>query len=282
MRDSEWLRTIREMPEKIRGCRKHGTGDQIMDRTDGLLRAMLDMGEAMVGSGAEIYRAEDTLRRLAGAYGAEDCEVFIITSSIVISLRMKGEPPKTQTRRIRRSVDNNFTKLEDLNELSRDVSRESIPVEELLKKIDETAGKTARRRKLLAGDVIAAAAFAVFFRGSVQDGIAAGMMGIVIWLMQVYLAPICMNPVVFEFIGSFLSGFLICLVCRICPFLHMDQIMIGDIMLLIPGIPFTNSIRDILLGDTLSGIVRFVEALLLAIVLTLGFLAAIFLAGRAF
>lgn len=36
---------------------------------------------------------------------------------------------------------------------------------------------------------------------------------------------------------------------------HMDKIMIGDIMLLIPGLMSTNAIRDVLIGDTLSGII---------------------------
>ena len=61
------------------------------------------------------------------------------------------------------------------------------------------------------------------------------------------------------------------------PVLHMDKIMIGDIMLLIPGLMFTNAIRDVLLGDTISASMRLVEALLLAAALALGFFAAIWL-----
>ena len=49
----------------------------------------------------------------------------------------------------------------------------------------------------------------------------------------------------------------------------MDKIMIGDIMLLIPGLMSTNAIRDVLIGDTLSGIIRLIAALLLAAALAL-------------
>ena len=69
---------------------KQGALKDAERETDGLIRALLDMGEALIGSGAEIYRAEDTLRRIAKAYGATDCEVFIITSSIVITLEQAG------------------------------------------------------------------------------------------------------------------------------------------------------------------------------------------------
>lgn len=89
-----------------------------------------------------------------------------------------------------------------------------------------------------------------------------------------------MNEVTFQFAASFLTGCAICGFTLLCPFLHMDKIMIGDIMLLIPGLMSTNAIRDVLIGDTLSGIIRLIAALLLAAALALGFMGAIILLGR--
>ena len=51
-----------------------------------LLHALLDLGETMLISGAEINRVEDTLIRLGMAYGARKMNVFVITSSIVITM----------------------------------------------------------------------------------------------------------------------------------------------------------------------------------------------------
>lgn len=81
-----------------------------------------------------------------------------------------------------------------------------------------------------------------------------------------------MNEVTFQFAASFLTGCAICGFTLLCPFLHMDKIMIGDIMLLIPGLMSTNAIRDVLIGDTISGIIRLIAALLLAAALALGFM----------
>ena len=55
---------------------------------------------------------------------------------------------------------------------------------------------------------------------------------------------------------------------------HADLISIGNIMLLIPGIAFTNSLRDMFSGDTITGLIRCMEALLLALVVGLGFTVA--------
>ena len=59
---------------------------------------------------------------------------------------------------------------------------------------------------------------------------------------------------------------------------HLDKIMIGNIMLVIPGIQLTNSLRDMINGDTISGLLNMSEALLKAVSVAMGF-AVIFLAG---
>lgn len=48
-------------------------------------------------------------------------------------------------------------------------------------------------------------------------------------------------------------------------------------MLLIPGIALTNSIRDMFCGDTITGLIRFMESVLLALVIALGFTFANFM-----
>jgi uncharacterized membrane protein YjjP (DUF1212 family) len=57
--------------------------------------------------------------------------------------------------------------------------------------------------------------------------------------------------------------------------------MIGDIMLLIPGIALTNSIRNLIVGDTVSGLTRFTQSLVLAGALAGGFMLSIALLGGA-
>ena len=52
------------------------------------------------------------------------------------------------------------------------------------------------------------------------------------------------------------------------------MVCIGCIMLFIPGVAFTNSIRDLFVGDTITGLSRFVEAVVLAMTIALGFTLA--------
>ena len=119
---------------------------------------------------------------------------------------------------------------------------------------------------------------ATFVEGE-WDGLLAGGIAVLICWMERYLSPFCMNGVEFQFIASFLSGVSTLLLCRFGMQFHADKVLIGSIMLLIPGIMLTNSIRDILLGDIISGSLRLVEAILMAATLALGMMAAIWLMG---
>ena len=246
-----------------------------------LLGVLIKMGEALQNSGAEVFRVEDTLNRIAAAYGAEEVNVFVITSSIVVTLTMPQMPPQTQTRRLRKASGNDLLELEQLNALSRRICAAPPPVETFQQQLNEILAQPGEPKLHLAGSVLAAASFAVFFGGSLWDGLLAGGIALLICGMERYLSPFCMNGVEFQFIASFLSGAATLLCCRAWPLLHADMVLIGVIMLLVPGIPLTNSIRDILLGDIISGSLRLVEAILLAAMLALGMMAAIWLMGGA-
>ena len=244
------------------------------------LCVLIKMGEALQNSGAEVFRVEDTLNRIAAAYGAEEVDIFVITSSIVVTLTMPDLPPQTQTRRLRRGT-RRLAGLGTALCLSRRICAEKPPVEEFQQQLSTILAQPGEPRLHLAGSVLGAASFAVFFGGSLWDGVLAGGVAVFICWMERWLAPFCLNRVAFQFIASFLSGMAALLCCRVCPLLHADMVLIGVIMLLVPGIPFTNAIRDILLGDIISGSLRLVEAVLLAAMLALGMMAAIWLMGGA-
>ena len=119
----------------------------------------------------------------------------------------------------------------------------------------------------------------MFFGGSIWDGLSAAAFGLAICWLQRHFSGACPNRLVFNLLAAMAVGVSITLWAALLPMLHMDQIMIGDIMLLIPGVPLTNSVRDMLVGHTISGLLRLAESLLLAGSLAMGFGSAIYLFG---
>ncbi|MEE8807811.1 MAG: threonine/serine exporter family protein [Lactimicrobium sp.] len=245
-----------------------------------LLQALLDIGELMLDSGGEVKRVEDTIARMGMASGAARMNVFVITSSIVVTMEDSDGHVYTQTKRVLTSASNHFRRLEQLNQLSRAFCRKPCSCAQLHQKIEAIRNQKENVFWMYFGSMLGAMAFAIFFGGTFADGIASGLMGLLVAFLVQFLDPICPNAVSFNLLTSFLTGFCVCLTARLAPSLHADMIMIGDIMLLIPGIPMTNSIRDILVGDTISGTLRLTESMVRAAVIAAGFMTAIMAAGR--
>jgi len=245
-----------------------------------LISCMLDMGEEMLKSGAEISRVEDTLVRIGTSYGAKMVSVFGLSSNILITVEFDDGTELTRTRRITKPMQNDFKKLEALNGLSRRFcADENMDVSKLEEEFKAITQITPSNIITYLGNALAAGAFALFFGGNVYDAIVSAVFGIFIGFMQRILTPLCKNNLTFTIIASFISGLGISLVSNPFSALHADKIMIGDIMLLVPGIAITNSVRDIFVGDTITGTMRFVESILSAGALAVGFMLAIFVAG---
>ena len=95
-----------------------------LDTPDALLACILDMGELLLTSGAEVFRVEDTLSRLCAAYGFTKINVFSITSSIVLTVEGRDGRIFTQTRRIV-ARDTNLQRVAQVNALSRQLCSDS-------------------------------------------------------------------------------------------------------------------------------------------------------------
>ena len=116
--------------------------------------------------------------------------------------------------------------------------------------------------------------FSVFFGGDVNDMIASALIGIALKLFEAFVKKGALNSLLTVLLCCGAGGVLSNLTVLIGLGHHADLISIGNIMLLIPGIAFTNSLRDMFSGDTITGLIRCMEALLLALVVGLGFTVA--------
>ena len=102
-----------------------------MQDTALMLHTLLELGESMLADGADVRRVEQTLTRMGLAYGAVRMDVFVITSSIVLTMCFPDETSVTQTRRIEKSAMTDFGKLEAINAISRSYCEKPFPVQEL-------------------------------------------------------------------------------------------------------------------------------------------------------
>jgi len=232
------------------------------------LSIALDVGERMLRSGGEVSRVEDTISRICRAYGANQVDVFVITSSIVTTVR--NETAHTETRRIL-SQSYDLNRLDLLNQLSRFIC-EKVPdqktVEAELKKIDDSRQYSFRERLLIYA--LISSSFSLFFGGSAKDAIASGLIGLFLCVLETFMRKQDISRIFISFICAFTAGLLAALAQHFNFADSADLICIGNIMLLIPGVALTNSIRDLFQGDTFAGMARFFEAIFIACIVVLG------------
>ena len=136
-----------------------------------LVSRALDIGERMLLSGGEVSRVEDTISRILKSYGAERVEVFTILSFISLTVVFSEDQLLTENRRVSIvAYSNDFTRLEQLNALSREVcatNPDLSVIGEKLAAIDlPPRKKQFRELYLLLGYILSGAGFAIIFGGS--------------------------------------------------------------------------------------------------------------------
>lgn len=238
----------------------------------------LDAGELLLQSGAEVSRVEDTIQRLCRRCGFARVDVFTITSSIVVTARLPGECSFTQTRRIlTRNTD--LGKVEQVNALSRRFCAGQMGPDAFAAALEQVRGEQPAPAWLpLVLYMVISWSLSVFFGGSWWDGAAAAISGMALYAMIRMSAVLQMNSLLQTAVCSAVTALTVVLLVEAGVGTHPDKIMIGNIMLLIPGIQLTTSLRDMINGDTISGVLNLSEALLKAISVALGF-SLVLLAG---
>lgn len=223
-------------------------------------------------SGAETYRVEESVRRICAAYSL-DARVYAIPHSLFITIMIPGERPLTQLCRMEH-LGTDLEAVEQYSNLSRKICAEKPDWEVALGWLAE-ADRKEKRFSIpmdLLGHILVASGFCLFFGGSWLDAISAGLCGLLLGFLSRWLSRTN------TFFQKILSAFAMALLAYGLSALGLshnaDTCVIGPLMLLVPGILFTNALRDIIFGDTNSGINRVVEALLIAAAVALGTAAA--------
>ena len=253
--------------------------EQDMDY-DKLLQAILEIGEQMLIAGAEVSRVEDSIIRLCRSYSCYKVNVFIITSNMQVTMITPQGKICTQIRRVD-DYGVNFDRLDYLNDLSRRVCREKYPVEQIYVELEKVMSRPSGSlgRNIFAS-ILVSAGFSVFFSGSFRDVISSAILGVIISLLNNIVFKKEKNLFVSSFAVSFISGVsaFVLVLTRIGS--NVNIIMIAGIMILIPGIAMTNSIRDMLTGDIATGTLRLLNSVMIAISIASGFALSIILGGR--
>lgn len=235
-----------------------------------LLDLSAELGYRLSMAGAETFRVEESITRVLNAYGIAS-EVFVIPNCLHVSIETADGTPMTRMRRIGHHG-NDLDTVERYNSLSRRICAEK-PEPELIRTWLEETKASCRQFPFwvsMIGHFVAGAGFTVFFGGAMLDALLGGICGVIIGLVNFVLDFKKVNSFFATIASAFFMAFAAYAFGALGITQHADAIIIGALMLLVPGLLFTNAMRDIIFGDTNSGTNRIVQVLLIAAAIALG------------
>lgn len=238
---------------------------------DALLSLSADLGYGLLESGAEIYRVEESISRLLRAYGIRQADPFVIPNCIIVSFVAPDGNTRTQVRRMP-SHGTDVDLLERYNDLCRRLCADPPALSVAREQLDAVK----KNRQLyslpqnLAAHFFGTAAFCLLFQGTLSDALCAGLCGAVIGLSLAAMTRLGAGLFFKSVAGATLSGLLAQTLVELGLGAHYQLIIIGALMALVPGIMFTNAMRDVMAGDMVAGITKIADSLLVGVAIALG------------
>lgn len=231
-----------------------------------VLDICLTAGRLMIEGGSEMYRVEDTMLRIARNAGINDPRVFATPTCVFMSL---DGGKFSQMKQIRdRNI--NLELVDRVNELSREFATKKIDLSELKNRIIKVANAPSFPMWMqIIGAAVLSATLMVLFMDDYDwvDFPGAALVGAIGFWAYYEFKKYTKVRFLSELIAAMIMGVLALGLNYLYPKMIIDNILIGALMTLVPGLAMTNALRDLFMGDLLSGIVRMCEAILSALAL---------------
>ncbi|HHU19760.1 MAG TPA: threonine/serine exporter family protein [Bacilli bacterium] len=233
-----------------------------------ITKVCLLAGEIMLKNGAETYRIEDTMTRIAQAYGVEDAQIHATPTAIMFAEDMTS--PTNFVRINVRATD--LDKVSKVNSISRHISAGKLTVKEAREKLLEVEANSETYPKWLqiAAAGFASGCFTIMFQGSWLEFLPAIIVGMIGYYSMLSFHEVLKIRFFAEFLASVFLALSAFLVIMIHSGLDIDKIIIGSVMPLVPGLLITNAVRDLMAGHLVSGITKATEAILTALAIGAG------------
>lgn len=228
----------------------------------------------MLAAGGEVYRVEDTLIRILSSYEFNNINVFAITPVIVICAEKEDKVYNLSRRTSEQK--NDMEKLRQLNALSRYICKNKPHTDYIIENT-ERIKNLCIYNKFIKNTFyfMSAASFACIFGGNIFDMASAGALGMFLIFTVEYLNNIKINKIFTLIISTALTGVIAVLMKDMGLNINVETVIMGDIMLIIPGLMLASAVRDLFNGDTIAGLLRLSEAILSGFAIAVGFALAI-------
>lgn len=227
-------------------------------------------GEIQLQSGAEITRVEETMKHMAKSLEIESLETYIIANGIFTTAEGIHHMQRAGLKHIA-TGDTDLRKIEAVNSLSRELEDGSCSIEEAWTRIGEIRKMgDYPPHILIPAYSIGAGSFCYALGGSGNDAFVAAIVGLLLGVFFHILSRWNISKAIRTILGSMLVSILTIKIYEMGFGDATNRIMVGGLIPMIPGVPFTNAIRDFVENDYVSGLIRLMDVLLILVSIVVG------------
>ncbi|WP_028273451.1 threonine/serine exporter family protein [Atopococcus tabaci] len=231
----------------------------------------MGIGKLLLENGAETYRVEDTVYRVAQSYGYLNIHVYCVPNTIILNVETKDGDVYNRLMRVP-TRDTNLGKVKEANEMSRQITAGKLTVTEAraqLKIITNQRRIYESYERYIAAAVLSGF-FALMFLGSWLDLAGSAVAGGIGYIFFKQINRLTNLQFFSEITSAFVIGLLAVFMGTIGVGENMDTMILASVMTLVPGRAITNGIRDLMAGDYVSGLSILADAFLTAAAIGIG------------
>ena len=238
-------------------------------REERVMELAMEAGQLLLENGAEISRISETIRRICQAYGVESEDAFVLSNGIFLT---GGGAGKGYFAKVRHILVNGtcLEKVVAVNQLSREIEAGEHTLSEAEEQLREIRNGRRKRSWDVLASGIGSGAFCCFFGGSLPDGAAAFFAGSLLSVLLSGMQRLGLSKITRNIAGSLAVSLFCGAAYAAGAGEHLNYMIIGSVMPLIPGVPFINAIREIANEDYISGAVRMLDAVMVFLCIASG------------
>ncbi|WP_099203695.1 threonine/serine ThrE exporter family protein [Miniphocaeibacter massiliensis] len=231
---------------------------------------VVNVAQVLVQNGAEIYRAEDTATRICSAFSdIKNVNAYATYNIVMVSFNYKDEDIITMRRIKSYSFDLNKVAL--INNFSRRFVKGEISIIESFGIVHEIGyGKFQKLKNYLLFGSLGSALLIFIFGGNWQDFIVTLFAAFAGIFALFKVAEISFSFFFNNIAGAFAAALVAVLSIKLGIGSNVDIVITGAMIPLLPGIYFTNAVRDFMSGDVSSGLYGLTQSILVAAGMALG------------
>lgn len=244
-----------------------------------VLEFCVELSRRMILSGANLERVQLAIERICHAYGLTDVSLFLLSNNVSLSA-MDAEGRFAARQCTIPPAGIHLDRLKKLNRLSYTVVNETPEPERLYLLLNEASQvKEYPDWMVLLAQIFAMSCLCLIFGGGGREVLSVALVTVALHYVMILMAKPGLDRVVTNAVTMWIAAVAAILVMHTGLSANGPVILITISMLVIPGIPLVNSVRNLLCGNEMNGILQLAKVFIETLALAMGIYLALWMFG---